>query len=279
MSYLNVEGIYKKLLEDSHIRLVQRNKVISSNIRNDRVAGSKVISPNMLGSFKTIEDRLEAVLMAGTINQNNEQLRMNRLALKRGMEHAIKNPKLIPGYILQDKTKLHPKSAAAIAYPYQNAIATNANYDPTSHQVFHDKKLNIDPTPELIRSVISALMQHEQSHILFINWIEEKYGKKMRREIALRSEEATYKYSEAIANYATSLQQNGFDPNNPDVIQAKKVLDFASKLYSSDPLEQIAAIIECDVILNNNIDALNSNLSLFKQIIAKAVKDIKSGRR
>ena len=60
--------------------------------QNDK--DGKNIIPNILGSYTTFEDRLEAVLRAGTINQNLEQLRMNRLALKRGMNHAEKNPKM-----------------------------------------------------------------------------------------------------------------------------------------------------------------------------------------
>ena len=92
MSYLNVEGIYKKLLEDAYHRKVQTVTVESSPKRNDK--DGKNIIPNILGSYTTFEDRLEAVLRAGTINQNLEQLRMNRLALKRGMNHAEKNPKM-----------------------------------------------------------------------------------------------------------------------------------------------------------------------------------------
>ena len=56
MSYLNVEGIYKKLLEDAHQRKVQKVKVESSPKRNDK--DGKNIIPNILGSYTTFEDRL-----------------------------------------------------------------------------------------------------------------------------------------------------------------------------------------------------------------------------
>ena len=96
MSYLNVSRICKKLQEDAHQRLVQKNKVISSNVRNDRIDSNKKIVPNTIGAYSTYEDRLEAVLNAGTINQNNEYLRLNRMAIKLGYEHADKNPKMRP---------------------------------------------------------------------------------------------------------------------------------------------------------------------------------------
>ena len=237
----------------------------------------KEIIPNFLGKFTTYEDRLEAVLMAGTINQNNEQLRMNRLAIKRGLEHARKNPRLIPQkeYKKSEKMTMYPNDASAMAFPFQNVIAANANYDPTTHRIF--KKLN--PTPDLVRLVLSSLMQHERSHIIFINWIEQKYGEKMKREIALRSEEATYKYSEAIQKYITAIQQNGFDPNHPAVLQAKEEGIIAERFYYNDPLEKIALIIEKDILFNNNINAIETNLPEIYQIISDAVKDIKAGRR
>ena len=56
MSYLNVECIYKKLLEDDNKRKVQKVKVESSPKRNDK--DGKNIIPNILGSYTTFEDIL-----------------------------------------------------------------------------------------------------------------------------------------------------------------------------------------------------------------------------
>lgn len=276
MSYLNVEDIYKKLLEDAHQRKVQKVKVESSPKRNDK--DGKNIIPNILGSYTTFEDRLEAVLRAGTINQNLEQLRMNRLALKRGMNHAEKNPKMNYSnlYSISNKTPIDPRDASAMAHPYQNAITINANYDPVANFISKFKK---EPTVEQIRLVLAALMMHEQSHIIFINWIERKYGKSMKREIVLRSEEATYNYRMAISNYASILREYKFDVNHPKVQQAKKDGAFAEYMYLTDPLEKIAYLIESDMQTYDDIDVINRNLSKIYKIISNGVKDIKTGRR
>lgn len=299
MSYLNVEGIYKKLLEDSHTRPVQRNKVMSSNIRNDRVPGSKKVNPKVLGIYTTEEDMLEAVFRAGTINQNNEYLRLNRIAIKRGLEWAKHNPKMIPKIAMDEpssytvyrkvKDKLDPDSGKRVpysdppktqlgsndndftarAFPNQHNIALNANSP--SVQAF------IVSQTESLRRILTILIEHEKSHIIFIDWVDRKFGHKMKRELAIKSQTASDNLIRATKYY--ELVSKTRDKNDPIVKEAKEILDYNQKYYDSDPLEMVAKLIEEDMKTHDDNNAIPRNINLIHRILEYGINEIKAGRR
>ena len=317
MSSLDVDKTFLDyLMEDAHQRKVQTNKAGSSNVRNDlKVLNNKTskrknrrIETVKLGKVSTEQELEKVARSSGTISQNNLDLKLNRIAVQREMYHGKKNPPLkykvdaneigFKGHLYRKEKDVFDDNSGkvvgytekenelfgnlnAIALPNQNAVVWNSNSSLVRNYVEN-------PYAEDIRFELMKSMAHEQSHIIFINWIEKKFGKKTRREISLRSAEATYKYGKAFqyfnqcAEKYKKLKKVDKHETNQMTIDAAQELKLAYSIYLtakeeyySDPLEKVAELIEQDMQGPDDIKVIERNLPKIYKILSDGVKNIR----